>query len=333
MSDPNSEFQPPPPPAIEAEPARPRPMNLMWAGIALIVIGIIIVALGIPGIALIIGGIGTGAAVCALGVLLFAFSFIRLPAVKDPPPRMSTAATLTGIFFEPTSVFRNLRAHPQWIAAILIIGIVNAAYITAFTHRLTPERILNFTADKMAETPFIPPEAVERARTQGTEQAKSATFQAGTAVKAIVGHFFGVGFIAALCLLGVMAFGGRMHYWQTYAVCAYVTLPVVLIQKVISFIILYLKSPDDIHPLIGQESLVYDNFGLLVSSKDHPVLYVVATTIGVLSLYRLWLTATGLREGGYKVSSSAAWGVTITLFVLFLLFGMAIAAIFPSFLG
>jgi hypothetical protein len=334
MSDPNQEFQPPPPPAIQPEPERRRPTNLMWAGIALVVVGIIIVILGIPGvIGLITGGIGTGIAFCALGIMFFGFSFMRLPAVDNPPPRMSTVGTLTGIFFEPTSVFRNLRAHPQWLAAILIVGILNAAYLTAFTRRLTPERIVNFTADKMAETPFIPPEAVTRARTQGLEQAKSPTFQAGAAVRAVVGGFFGVAFIAGLALLGVLAFGGRMHYWQTYAVVAYVTFPVTLIQKVISFIILFLKSPDDIHPLLGQETLVYDNLGLLISGKDHPVLFVIATAVGVLSFYRLWLTATGLREGGYKVSSSAGWGVAITLFALFLLFGIAAAAVFGSFLG
>ena len=144
---------------------------------------------------------------------------------------------------------------------------------------------------------------------------------------------FGVAFLAALCLLGVLAFGGRMHYWQTYAVVAYLTLPFTVIQKGISFLVLYLKSPDDIHPLLGQEQLVYDNLGLLVSAKDHPVIWVIATTIGLLSFYRLWLSAVGLREGGYKVSSSQGWGVAVTLFVLFLLFGMALAAIFPGFLG
>jgi len=40
-----------------------------------------------------------------------------------------------------------------------------------------------------------------------------------------------------------------------------------------------------------------------------------------------------LREGGYKVSSSQGWGVAITIFALFLLFGMALAAIFPGFLS
>ena len=332
MSDPNPEFQAPPPPPVEVEPERRRPTNLMWAGIGLVVIGIIVVVLGIVNV--VTGGAGTGASICALGVLLFAFSFIRLPVVKDPPPRMSTAATLTGIFFEPTNVFRNLRAHPQFLAAVLIIGLLNGIYVAAFVHRLTPERIVNFTVDKLQESPIKPPpETLDQLRTQGVEQQKAIGQQIGNVIKAVVSHFFGMAFVAALALLGVLAFGGRMHYWQTYAVTAYVAFPVVLIQKVISFIILYLKSPDDIHPLLGQETLVYDNLGLLVKAADHPVIFVIATSIGVLSFYRLWLSAVGLREGGYKVSSSAAWGVTITLFVLFLLFGVTVAAIFPGFLG
>jgi len=102
---------------------------------------------------------------------------------------------------------------------------------------------------------------------------------------------------------------------------------------VIGFIILFIKSPEDIHPLIGQETLVHDNLGLLFAPKDHPVLYVAASAIGILSFYKLWLTAKGLHEGGYKVSSSAGWGVAITLWVLALLFGLAIAAIFPGFLS
>ena len=340
MSDPNQGFQAPPPPDIEAEPERRRPTNLMFAGIALVVIGIVVVVLGLPMIGLIVGGVGTGLAVCVLGVLFFAFSFIRLPAVENPPPKMSTMGTLTGIFFEPSNVFRNLRAHPQFLAAILIAGAMNGAYSVAFTHRLTPDRIINFTMDKLEDSPIKPPpEAMAKARTEGVEQAKAVTFQIGDFVKKVVSVFFGVAFVAALALLGVLVFGGRMHYWQTYAVVAYVTFPATLIQKAISFVILYIKSPDDIHPLLGQETLVYDNLGVLgqwiplLAAKDHPVLFVIATTIGVISFYRLWLTATGLREGGYKVSSSAAWGTAITVFLLFLLIGIAAAAVFGSMFG
>ena len=330
MSD--QEFQAPPPPTVEVEPERKKPANLLWAGVALVVLGIIVCVGGIA--SFITGGVGTGLAVAALGVLLFAFSFIRLPYVPDSPPPMSTFGRLTGIFYEPTAVFRNLRAHPRWLAAILIIGIVNAAYIAAFYHRLTPERIVNFTMDKLEESPIKPPpERMAEARQQALDQEKSTAYQVGKAVKTIVGVFFGVAFIAALYLLGVLAFGGRMHFWQSYAVAAFAAFPVLVIQRVISFIILFVKSPDDIHPLIGQETLVTDNLGILFKAAEHPVLYVAASAIGILSFYKLWLTAKGLQEGGTKVSSSAGWGVAITLWVLGLLLGMAVAAIFPSFLS
>jgi hypothetical protein len=332
MSVPNQEFQPPPPPPTAIEPERKRPAKLLWLGVVLVVVGIIVCVGGIVGF--INGGIGTGLSLAGLGALFSGLSFVSLPYVPDPPAPMSTAGTLTGIFYEPTNVFRNLRAHPRWLAAILIVGCLSAAYLTAFNHRLTPERIINDMVDKLADSPIKPPpEALEKMRTQGVEQAKSPMFQAGEAVRTIVGMFFIVAFFAVLYLLGVLAFGGRMHFWQAYAVAAYVLLPVEIIRKVISFVILYIKSPDDINPILGRESLVTDNLGILLKPADHPVLYMIALSIGILSFYKLWLTATGLREGGYKVSSSAAWGVAITLWVLGLLWLMAIAAIFPSFMS
>ena len=332
MSDPNQGFQAPPPPATAVEPERQRPVNLLWAGIALVVVGIIVVVGGIIGF--IPAGIGPGGALCALGVLFVGLSFTSLPNVPDAPPPMSTVGRLTGIFFEPVNVFRNLRAHPRWLAAILIMGCLNAAYVAAFYQRLTPERIVDFTFEKIKDSPIKPPEeAMAAARQQALNAAKLPLARAGNVVKTIVGVFFGTAFIAVLYLLGVLAFGGRMHFWQAYAVAAHVAFPVAVLHKLISFMILFIKSPDDIHPLIGQETLVTDNLGILFKSADHPVLFVTASAIGILSIYKLWLSAKGLSEGGYKVSSSAGWGVAITLWVLGLLLGMAFAAIFPSFLS
>ena len=306
MSDPNQEFQAPPPPEVQPAPEKRRPAYLMWTGIAIFVLGILVLVLIIAllGVGAIAVHAGTAGAICALGILLFIFSFIPLPVVPNPPPQMSAAGTLTGIFFEPSSVFRNLRAHPRFMAAILLVGLLNGIYVAAFVKRVTPERIINFTVDKLEESPIKPPpEALAKMRTDGVEQQKSVITQIGNVAKAVVGQFFAVAILAALYLVAVLAFGGRMHYWQTYAVIAYVSLPFTIIEKGISFIILYLKSPEDVHPLLGQQTLVYDNLGLLVSGKDHPILFVIATTIGVLSFYRLWLGATGLREGGHDRAS------------------------------
>src|SRR5713226_310595 len=155
MSDPNQEFQAPPPPAI-ADQKPPRATKLIPYAISLFVIGVIVCVLGI--VKAVPGGIGTGAAFAFWGVLLFAFSFIPLPQTKgDEEPALSGPEKVLGIFYEPTRVFRNLRAHPHWLAAFLVIAIVNAVYAAAFAQRLTPERIVDYTMEKMEQGPIKPP--------------------------------------------------------------------------------------------------------------------------------------------------------------------------------
>lgn len=332
MSDPNTNFQaPPPPPQVEVVEKR-RPKNLRIAAIVLFALGVVIVGAGVARV--IPGGIGTGAAVAFLGIVFFALSFISLPEPSpDDPEPMGTFERLAGIFYEPTRVFRNLRAHPRWVAAVLIIALVNVAYVAAFTQRLTPERIINYTADKMAETPMIPPEAVERTRVEGLEEAKSPVQRVGTAIKAVVSTIIFMCCLAALYLVVLLAFGGKINFWQSLAVSVYAALPPIVISKLISFLLLYIKSPDDIHPLMGQDTLLQDNLGILFTPKDHPVLFAMAASIGVLTFYRLWLTATGLREGGQKVGKSAAWSAAILLWLIGLILIVSVTAIFPSFIS
>lgn len=324
-------YTPPPPPRAPDAPA-PRPVQLRIPAIALFVIGVLIAVGG--ALKFIPGGVGTGLAVAFWGALLFGLSFVRLPKpAPDAPPPMSAIEKLAGIFYEPSRVFQNLKAHPTWLAPFLVISILSVAYAAAFTQRLTPERIVSYTADKMAETPMIPAEAVERAREEGLDQAKNPIQKVGTAIKTFVGAFAFMSFLAALYLVGVLVFGGRINYWQTFSALMYASLPIVVVQKVISLILLYLKSPDDIHPIMGQETLVQDNLGILFTPAEHPVLFVAASAIGLLSFYGLWLKAIGLRNAGQRVSKGAAWGTAITFWALGLMFLLIITALFPSFIS
>jgi hypothetical protein len=334
MSDPNSQdYQTAPPPPPTAEPKAPRPVKLRSVAIGLFVLGLLLAVAGIA--KFLPGGIGTGAAFAFWGILLFALSFIPLPQVKgDEEPPMTGMQKVLGIFFEPTRVFKNLRAHPYWLAAFIVIGIVNVIYAQAFVYRLTPERIIDFTMEKMEASPIKPPpEAMERVKEDGLQQAKQPIQRVQTAAKTFVGLFVFVCFFAALCFLGVLAFGGRINFWQAFAATLYSMLPVIVITKLLSLVILFIKSPDDVHPILGQETLVTDNLGVLFTPADHPALYVLGASIGVLSFYGLWLRAKGLANAGTKVSTSAAWGVTITLQVLFLIIGMIFATLFSSFIS
>src|SRR6266852_1717072 len=172
MSDPNQEFQAPPPPPTITESKAPRAAKLMPYGIGLFVIGLIVCVLGI--VKVLPGGTGTGAAFAFWGILLFAFSFIPLPQTKgDEEPAMSGLQKVMGIFFEPTRVFRNLRAQPHWLAAFLVIAIVNAVYAAAFVQRLTPDRIVDYTMDTMESSPIKPPpEAMAKVKDDALQAAK-----------------------------------------------------------------------------------------------------------------------------------------------------------------
>ncbi len=333
MSYPNADFQAPPPPLPEVKPA-PRPTKLRTIAIPLFVIGLIVCALGIPKI--VPGGIASGAAMAFLGIVFFALSFVPLPVIENAEEPMSPTQKLLGVFFEPSKVFRNLRAHPRWVAAYVVVTVLSLVYTFAFTQRLTPERIVNYRVDKVAEMPppfTPPPDRIETMRTQGIEQLKNPIQRVGTVVTAFVAAFCFTAVMAALYLLGVLVFGGRINFWQSLSIMFYAAVPIIAIQKLLGLVLLYLKAPDDIHPILGQETLVQDNLGVLFSPADHPVIFVLATSIGILSFYSLWLKYTGLRNGGTKVSSGTAWGVAIMLWILGTLAITGLTALFPSFIS
>ena len=296
------------------------------AGVAVLLIVAAALKLGV--------GFGPGAALFVLSLLLFGLSFIRntRPA-EDEPARMPFFEKLTNIFFEPSAVFRNLRAHPSWFGALLIAALVSFAYATAFTQRLTPERIVSFTTDKVVEKFNIPPERAAQMKEQQIADAGSPAKVAGNSVTVFFGLFVVMCLIAGLYMLLVLLFGGRLGFWQALSLAVWASLPPLLIEKVLSFVLLYVKDPDDIHPILGQQTLVTDNLGALVKPANSPVLFAVLTSFGVLSFYRVWLTATGLRHTSDRLSKGGAWTIAIIFWGIGLLLAVASSAIFGNFIS
>lgn len=337
MSTPNESFQPPPPPpSTEAAPRGPRATKLLPFGIALFVIGLIIAVAGIPKLGLIPGGLPTGGILALGGIILLAFSFIPLPVIPDAEEPLPFFSKLTGIFFEPSRVFRNLRVHPRWVGAFAVVVVLSVIYTFAFVQRITPERIVDHTTQKLAEMgpPLAPPpDRIEAMREAQLKQLKNPLERAGTVIKSAVGIFAMGAFTAGLCLLGVLAFGGRINFWQALSVVFYYWIPVTAIQKILGLAILYLKSPEDLHPILNQETTLQDNLGILMSPAAHPVLFVLLSFIGLTWFYLLWLRAKGLQLAGTRVSSSAGWGVSIMLYVLLMIVVTIWASLFSGFIS
>ena len=322
MSAPNESFQAPPPPTPESKPRAPRPVKLRPFGIAFFVLGLLVLGAGIRE-DYFREEFGPESVVAIFGILLFAFSFIPLPVIPDSEAPLSFFDRVTGIFYEPSRVFRNLRAHPHWVGPFIVVVVLTAIYSFAFVQRITPERIVDHMTQKVAEmpAPFTPPpEAIERMKNDQMAELKNPIQRAGSVIKASVGLFVLGSFVAAICMLGVLVFGGRINYWQALSVVFHVWMPVMAIQKLLGLVILYLKAPEDLHPILHQETTLQDNLGILMSPAAHPVLFVLLSFIGLTWFYLVWLRAKGLRFAGTKVSSGAGWGVSLMIYILFMFF-------------
>lgn len=296
-------------------------------------VGVLLCILG--AIKVLPGGISSGAAAAFLGLVMFGLSFIpRSAAAEDvSAPEMSDAQRLMSIFFEPANVFRSLRARPSWLLPVAIMAALSFAYSTAFVMRLTPERIIGFTTDKLVEKGWVPADRVEEIKAGQLAEAKSPARIALGIINSFLGSFMFAAAIAGLYLLGVLLFGGRIGFWQALGTAVWAALPPMFISRFLSIVLLYVKDPDDIHPVLGGNGLVTDNLGALVKPADSPVLFAVLSSIGLLTLYHVWLTATGLRNAGQRVSSSGAWSIAIGLWVIGLLLAVVSSAIFGNFLS
>jgi hypothetical protein len=299
-------------------------------GIAIFVIGLVLLGLGI---AKVLPGAGRpGGFACFVGLVIFGLSFIpRREAPADAPPPLSAVERITGVFYEPARIFQNLHFHPRWLAALVVIGIVSAIYHVAFVQRVGPEAIAMAPIEKTIESGFIPADRADEIREQTREAAKSPVLRVTGPLTETGGIFLFMCFLAAIFLLLVMIFGGRLTFWQALCVAMYASMPPIVIDKLISLVLLYIKSPDDLDPMKGQRGLVRADLGVLFTPSEHPYLYVLGSFFGLLTLYGLWLEVNGLRHCGEKVSSASAWTIAIILWGCALVLGLIAAALFPAF--
>lgn len=302
-------------------------------GIVLFAVGVLLLLFGtmklLPG-----GSVwgGTGVFAALVGIVIFGLSFIRQPQTEpDAPPPLSPADRIMGVFYDPARVFANLRYHPRWLAAFLVIALCTIIYQVAFTQRVTPEAIAAAPIDKLIESGWIDGNKAALIREQTIEAAKTPAARISNPLNAVGFMFLLLLIEAALFLLCVLMFGGKMNYWQALSVANYALLPPLVIQYLLSTVLLYVKPVEDLDPIKDQQGLVRADLGLLFSPAEQPYLYVIASFIGILALYRLWLTATGLRETGMRLSNGSAWTIALVLGIMYLLFALTLAAIFPNF--
>lgn len=245
----------------------------------------------------------------------------RAPATAAATETMSTAETLSGIFFEPARTFEALRSRPRFLIAGLILTLAFTTFYVLFVQRLGAETIAR--AQIEARAPDTTPEQKEQALSmQASPMVQAITYASFPVVFAII---FAAG--AGLYLLGTMAMAKSMSYKQALSVWVYSSLPPTLIFSLLNILLLFLKAKDDIDPAAAQQGLARANFALLVNPKAQPVLATVLGSFDLFQFYGLFLGALGLRKIA-RLSSGAAWGIVIAIWLVGLLVRVGMSAAF-----
>jgi hypothetical protein len=226
---------------------------------------------------------------------------------------MSTAETLTGIFFEPSRTFEALRARPRFLVAALIL-LALACLVTLILYMRVD--MGQYMRERMERSP----RAAQATEAQKEMQVRIGKTLGAVAVPLSVPILIAGG--AALYLLGVMAFGGSISYLKAVSVWTYSSLPPSVMGALIAVLVLFLKSPDSIDP----EHMVVTNPGALMGEEASRVLVAALSQFDLLRFVGLFLAALGLRKMA-KLSSGQAWTIVLGLWLLGALVRIGSAAI------
>lgn len=238
-------------------------------------------------------------------------------------PEMSTPATLSNIFFEPSATFDALRRRPRFLVAALIIVALTTLVTFALFQKVSFERVVRDAIEKSSSTEQMSPEQKEQVIEMQTGPIGKAIGYSARLIATIVTLAGG----AALYMLGVMLMGGKMSYKQSLSVWTYSSFAPAVLGTILELVVLFLKSPDDLDFTRPGAGLLVTNLGVLIGSEGSKVLRAVLSWFDLLTFYGMFLAALGLRKVG-KLSSGSAWSIVIGLWVLGMVFSAARTALF-----
>ncbi|MEO7675039.1 MAG: Yip1 family protein [Pyrinomonadaceae bacterium] len=241
------------------------------------------------------------------------------------PPQMSELSTVAGIFFEPGRTFEDLKRKPRFIVGAVIIALLVTAYGFGLYYKIGEagmRRVITEQLDKNPQTQSMSNE--DKSKAVDLQMTIQNYVRYAIPIFVFISLLIG----GLLYFLGAKAFGGTGSFLHGLSVWVYSSIPPTVIGMIGSFIVMAIKSADEIDIASSQRGLVNANPSILLNGSAQPVL---ATIIGTLDIFFIWgwiLAAIGLRITN-KLSSGSAWGVVIIFAIIGTLFRI-IGAIFSG---
>ena len=230
-------------------------------------------------------------------------------------PRLSEGQRLAYAFTAPGRLFSDVKQNRSWWAPLIVVTLVSIVFVVAIEKRVGWQQ----TAINMMS---VDPKQAERFEQMPAEQRAGAYAMVGNFMRytSYASPVFTLVFAAIIggILLALFNFGmGAQHSFKyAFAASIYAFMPPGCARAVLGALTLFAGADPEGFML---DAPVASNLGILVSRTDSPALYVLLSSIDVLTIWMIILlgiafsTGTRLKRGTAIATVFGAYGVIVCL--------------------
>jgi hypothetical protein len=247
-----------------------------------------------------------------------------VPEVAPQPTGMNELSRLTGVFFQPKKAFEDIAARPRWIVPMILTILAGLAFQTAIGARIGWDRAVQQQMEARLEKMTPDQRAAAETRMEMRKKITPIAAYGFSVIGPAIGLTVGAAIQMAL-VSGIMSV--PVKFKQIFAILCYAGMPGRLIFSILAIIVMFLKSnPADFNL---RNPLAFDAGAFMDPQTSSKFIYSLASSIDLLSLWEIFLIATGLKAaGGNKMSFGGAFMVVALPYALLALVAAGFAGAF-----
>lgn len=224
------------------------------------------------------------------------------------------------IFYDPAPVFANVRKRGAWVAPLVAVALLIAAFSYYVTHTIGIE---NITRRVFEQNTFIASRVPPAQREEIIQKSATPAAVVRSAIFAAVGVVV-VTLIISSLLLGMLSIMDRKpQFSQVLGTVAWSGFPFVVITCLMGVLVLYFsKDPTELNP----ETLMATNLGaFLEKSSTGAFLYSLASSLDILTIGRILLLGFGISKV-FDVTFGKATMLVMCMWLVWVLLRGGVAA-------